>query len=297
MTQLSELMTINALRLSDLKVSPSCSHPWIDSVYAHRCMSSSIPGVWREVCHSLTTLDRFQLSDARGELTPEVLLAIGDQLAAYIHEDMEQAALPFHNYLHVCDALVSASYINAIWHKKSCAGERDVPGWRSSDAALLLFSVLVHDWGHDGGPVDRIPNLETLTIQRVTKTLSLDLGLDRSLVSCVNELISPLILSTDPRNVEELHQRWIISNSPDLWLQVLITECDVAASFMTNLGPYLSQCLLLEKANWDQENLSVETLNAYAASKSWRQFIRSAQVSSPCADALGWKTLCRVGSS
>jgi hypothetical protein len=75
----------------------------------------------------------------------------------------------------------------------------------------------------------------------------------------------------------------------------LITECDIAASLMTNLGPYLSQCLLLEKANWKQENLSAQTLNADAASTSWQQFIRRVHVSSSCADALGWKKFVVLG--
>jgi hypothetical protein len=297
MTQVNHWQSLEELYQRDLKASPPCSHRWMESIYAHRSMPSSIQRVWSHTCLSLSKLASEASLDVQRELNAESLLAIGDQLVLYVQEDMDRAALPFHNCLHLCDALISASHINEIWYEKSCASNTDVPEWHSFDAAVLLFSILVHDWGHDGGPIDRKPSLEALSINRVKNALGTKLYLDGSLISLVDELISPLILSTDPRDVEQLHQKWIISNSPDLWLQVLITECDVAASLMANLGPYLSQCLLLEKANWEHENLSFETLNVNAASKSWRQFIRTAQVSSPCADALGWKTLCRVGSS
>ena len=297
MTQVNLWPFLDELCQRDLKASPPCSHQWIESIYTHRAKSTSIFSIWKHVCHSLLRLKSEKPLNSGGELTTERLLAIGDHVVVYVQDDMDREALPFHNCLHLCDALISASYINSIWYEKSCAGNTEVPEWLPFDAAVLLFSVLVHDWGHDGGPIDREPSLEALSIQRVTNVLGTKLYLDDSLISVVGELVSPVILSTDPRDVEQLHQKWIVSNSRDLWLQILITECDVAASLLPNLGPYLSQCLLMEKTNWGQAHLLTEIMNADAASKSWQQFMEGAQVSSSCADALGWKKLYCIGGS
>lgn len=267
-------------------------HAWVESIYKNHDSPSSILTVWKHACVALLDLDKQPTLHSDPRLTVESLLVIGDQLAIRVQDDMDKAALPFHNSLHVCDALISASYVNAAWFKKSCAGDSDVPAWRLLDAAVLLFAVLVHDWGHDGGPVDREPPLEVLSVQRVMNALSFDLGCSPTLVARVQELIAPLILATDPRYVRELHQRWAISKSQDLWLQVLITECDVAASLIPDLGPNLTRFLLLEKSNWNQVMPQSHALNCDKVLESWMLFVQSAQVSSSCAEALGWRKLC-----
>lgn len=143
-------------------------------------------------------------------------------------QEIEGGELPYHNREHVCDVLMALETL----------AEHECPALPVEDIALLAFTLLAHDYGHDGTQNRFRRELETRTLALIAPHL---VGLDAKLRRSVQHLI----LSTDPSSYGRL-ARALTTRSQRL--ARLVVDADLLASLLPLRGFYLGNRLADELA-------------------------------------------------
>lgn len=264
---------------------------WVNKIYTCRAEKKSLPTVWDEAWQHVF-----------GNALPSIR-AKGAQLAQKIETDNDAVRLFFHNTQHTQDVLTLLAALLKAWRDISDSHKNDhpIPAWHENDAATTMLAMLGHDWGHDGGPFDRLERLEDHAAQQTSMALKSLLS-PNEVTFWNDDLLHTLIGGTDPRLQNKVHDRWLDEgDSRTAWLQVLACEADIGTSLLPAHGLFLSQLLNEERRQWcisqgtpDLDNTNI--LNNQVQMMR-QKFLQHARISSPCAETLGLKQLLKLEKS
>lgn len=142
----------------------------------------------------------------------------------------------YHNRLHFCDALTGLCILLSIERERS--GKLD-EYW----TAILLLTVVAHDYRHPGGRNNAKMEIENQTVQALEDICGLCL-IDKQ--SC--NIVMDLIRKTDPACINQNHSV-VFGQAFDFnknWATILVNEVDILASCTSEFGPNLSIQLIKE---------------------------------------------------
>jgi len=164
---------------------------------------------------------------------------------SYGHQrELEGNEPAYHNRQHFADACLSL----AIFLTKT-------ENFSDQQKQLLLLTILCHDYGHRGIS----QKLDDQSHEEETVALLKDTPLNK-LSESDFELLSELIIGTTPHNLTAINARHLEDpENPRYFMQSLINDADIAASFIDSLTPSLTKAILIESGNLspsDQEVLS-----------------------------------------
>ena len=164
------------------------------------------------------------------------LLTICAQALNLVESDGEQKALigkelAYHNRQHIADACLALGFFL-----------RDVKEYSVHEKLILMLTMLVHDFGHQG--MSNPP--KEVTQEEMTVNL-LAGGPLQQLDKKDILLLETLVIGTTPANLSIVNSRYIDDPSNRSYLmQSLINDADIAASFIDELTPKLSELILIE---------------------------------------------------
>jgi len=175
------------------------------------------------------------------EVTQEMLSVVED----YGHnQELEGNEPAYHNRQHFADACLSL----AIFLTKT-------PGFSDHEKQLLLLTMLSHDYGHRG--ISQKLNNQSHEEETVALLKNSPL---KKLSAADFHLLSELIIGTTPHYLTAINARHLKEpKNPIYFMQSLINDADIAASFIDSLTPGLTKAILIESGNLnpsDQEVLS-----------------------------------------
>jgi len=161
---------------------------------------------------------------------------------SYGHQrELEGNEPAYHNRQHFADACLSL----AIFLTKT-------ENFSDQQKQLLLLTILCHDYGHRGIS----QKLDDQSHEEETVALLKDTPLNK-LSESDFELLSELIIGTTPHNLKAVNARYLKNPEyPTYFMQSLINDSDIAASFIDSLTPSLTKAILIESGNFnptDQE--------------------------------------------
>jgi|GEM_PF-4197284 len=177
------------------------------------------------------------------------LIAITNEMLAVVEDygrqrELEDNEPAYHNRQHFADACLSL----AIFLTKT-------ETFSDQQKQLLLLTILSHDYGHRG--ISK--KLDDQSHEEETVKLLKNSPLNR-LSESDFELLSELIIGTTPHNLTAINARHLEDpENPRYFMQSLINDADIAASFIDSLTPSLTKAILIESGNLspsDQEVLS-----------------------------------------
>lgn len=187
----------------------------------------------------------------------EKLLLVSEQVLKQVEDEGEKLASrglepAYHNRQHFADALLALSFFLTKTTQFS-----------AQDKQLMLLTILVHDFGHRGlayiDPYETSHEEESVRLLKDTAINTLD--------KSQQELINRLILGTNPKYLSQINARYI--NDPEnkeFFMQSLINDADITASFIPNLSQDLTKLILIELGN---PNPNIHQIDqAYLAFKS-----------------------------
>jgi hypothetical protein len=178
---------------------------------------------------------------------------------------------PYHNRLHFSDVLTCMSILLLIEKEKKGVIDEY---W----TALLLLTVICHDYRHPGGINNTVMEIENLTISHLKEIWN------ECSVEMKNQLdMIYLIQNTDPEVVNLNHR--LVENLEfkldKLWATVILNEADILASCTSKYGADLSNQLAEE---WRIKGIQKQAF--IATPKGRRSFLESAKFSSPASQKL-----------
>jgi 3'5'-cyclic nucleotide phosphodiesterase len=167
------------------------------------------------------------------------LIAITNEMLAVVEDYGHQRELEgnepaYHNRQHFADACLSL----AIFLTKT-------ENFSDQQKQLLLLTILCHDYGHRGIS----QKLDDQSHEEETVALLKDTPLNK-LSESDFELLSELIIGTTPHNLKAVNARYLKNpEHPTYFMQSLINDSDIAASFIDSLTPSLTKAILIESGN------------------------------------------------
>ena len=177
------------------------------------------------------------------------LIAITNEMLAVVEDygrqrELEDNEPAYHNRQHFADACLSL----AIFLTKT-------ETFSDQQKQFLLLTILSHDYGHRG--ISK--KLDAQSHEEETVKLLKNSPLNR-LSESDFQLLSELIIGTTPHNLTAINARHLEDpENPRYFMQSLINDADIAASFIDSLTPSLTKAILIESGNLspsDQEVLS-----------------------------------------
>jgi len=175
------------------------------------------------------------------KVTQEMLAVVEE----YGHKkELDGIEPAYHNRQHFADACLSL----AIFLTKT-------PGFSDHEKQLLLLTMLSHDYGHRG--ISQKLNNQSHEEETVALLKNSPL---KKLSAADFHLLSELIIGTTPHYLTAINARHLKEpKNPIYFMQSLINDADIAASFIDSLTPGLTKAILIESGNLnpsDQEVLS-----------------------------------------
>lgn len=172
-------------------------------------------------------------------------------------QDQEPA---YHNRQHFADACIALAFFLS-----------DLDQLKASEKILLLLTMLVHDFGHEG--------LSSKTENQIHEARTIHL-LKNSPLQKLNfldfKLVCKLIQGTSP-SVLPIAKQQYLKNPNDQFnlMQSLINDADIATSFIDSLTPELSKLILNELGNSNPSRSQIQ--------ESIEQFKNNFQLLTPTA--------------
>lgn len=149
----------------------------------------------------------------------------------------------YHNRQHFADTCLALAFFL-----------REIEHFSEYQKLLLMLTMLVHDFGHKG-----IANLNPNASQEMETVELLRSSILRNLSNEDLNFVTNLILGTSPKNLDSINMRHLNDpNNPHYFMQSLINDADIAASFIDELTPNLTRKILIESGN---QNPSAEDVS------------------------------------
>ena len=182
------------------------------------------------------------------EFHSQTLNEIIDAALVLVEEDGYRKELlglepAYHNRQHFGDTCLALGYFL-----------REVGQLSERQKLLLMLTMLVHDFGHQG-----IANLKPNFSQEKETIRLLRSSTVGSLKKNDLDLLTDLILGTSPQYLESTNALYI--NEPKnvrYFMQSLINDADIAASFIHQLTPSLTKLILIESGNPKPTNQEID---------------------------------------
>lgn len=195
----------------------------------------------------------------------ERILEIIHQTLSWVEQYGAQKALEekepaYHNRQHFADASIALAFFL-----------KDLNHFTKFEKLLLLLTILVHDFGHEGlDPNEANPLHEEKTVRLLSNSPL------RELSRVDFDLICNLILGTRPTELNRAKKLYLENPENQFFLmQCLINDADIAASFIESLTLQLSRSILIELGHVNPNHQQIQ--------ESAEFFKRNYQITTPIA--------------